>query len=221
MQNQILHSAQHTRTPAQLIRRIGTWHTAGKPFLHRFWGTMGILSFSYRAENDAIRRRIKFCIQHNKLGHQHNWLGESKHRILLGKPFLDRFLGTIGFVSFSYRAENGTIRCRIKFCTQHSTLKHQHNSLGESGQVILENASWNRSFGPIDILLLSYRSENDIIRRRIKFCIQHNTLEQQHNSLGESGQGIVLENSFYIGFWELLMFYGFVVEVKMISLDVE
>ncbi len=142
-------------------------------------------------------------------------------RYTAGNPFLYRFLGTIGILSFSYWAENDIIRCRIKFCIQHNELEHQHNSLSESGQVILENASWNRLSGTIDVLLLSYRSENDIIRRRIKFCIQHNTLEQQHNSLGESGQGILLENPFYIGFWELLMFYGFVVEVKMISLDAE
>jgi hypothetical protein len=166
MRNQIVHPAQHTRTPAQLVRRIGTRYTAGKPLLDRFLGTIGILSFSYWAENDIIRCRIKFCIQHNKL-------------------------------------------------------EDQHNSLSESGQVILENASWNRSFGPIDVLLLSYRSENDIIRRRIKFCIQHNTLEHQHNSLGESGQVILRENAFYTSLWEQLASYRSVIELKMIPLDAE
>ncbi len=75
--------------------------------------------------------------------------------------------------------------------------------------------------GTIDVLLLSYRSENDIIRRRIKFCIQHNTLEQQHNSLGESGQVILRENAFYTSLWEQLASYRSVIELKMIPLDAE
>jgi predicted ribosome quality control (RQC) complex YloA/Tae2 family protein len=50
---------------------------------------------------------------------------------------LTRFLGTIEDLLLSYRAENGTVRCRIEFCIQHNTLERQHNSLGESGQDIL------------------------------------------------------------------------------------
>jgi hypothetical protein len=78
-----------------------------------------------------------------------------------------------------------------------------------------------RTPNTIDVLLLSYGSENNIIRRRMKFGIQHNTLEHQHNSLGESGQDILLENPFYIDFWELLASYHSVIDLKMIPLDAE
>ncbi len=36
---------------------------------------------------------------------------------------LSRFLGTLGVLMFTYETGNGTIRCRIKFCTQHKTLE--------------------------------------------------------------------------------------------------
>jgi hypothetical protein len=34
-----------------------------------------------------------------------------------------RFLGTIGVLMYTNEAEKDTIRCRIKFCTQHNTLE--------------------------------------------------------------------------------------------------
>jgi hypothetical protein len=58
-------------------------------------------------------------------------------RYTAGTSSLNQFSGTIEVLSFSYPAENGTIRCRIEFCIQHNTLEEQHKWLGESGQDIL------------------------------------------------------------------------------------
>jgi hypothetical protein len=55
----------------------------------------------------------------------------------------------------------------------------------------------------------------------MKFYIQHNKLEQQHNSLGEWGQGILLGNPFLSDFLELSASYYSVTELKMILLDAE
>jgi hypothetical protein len=109
-------------------------------------------------------------------------------RYTAGTPSLTRFLGITEVLSFSYAAENGTIRCRIKFCMQHSTLEEQHKWLGESGHDILLEHSRARVLGTIEVLSFSYTAENGTIRCRIKFCIQHSTLEEQHKSSGESGQ---------------------------------
>ncbi len=54
-------------------------------------------------------------------------------RYTAGTPSFSRFLGTIEVLSLSYPAENGTIRCRIKFCIQHNTLEDQHKLVSESG----------------------------------------------------------------------------------------
>jgi hypothetical protein len=86
MQNQILHAAQFTRRTAEVVRRIRTRYTAGKPSLNLFSGTTEVLSFSYTAENSTIKCRIKFCIQYNTLEEQYKWLGESGQDILLEHP---------------------------------------------------------------------------------------------------------------------------------------
>jgi hypothetical protein len=75
--------------------------------------------------------------------------------------------------------------------------------------------------GTIDVSLFSYRFENDTIRCGMKFCTQHNPLERQHNSLGESGQDILLKQPHFNGFWELLMFHCSVIDLKVAPLDAE
>jgi ubiquitin-protein ligase len=55
-------------------------------------------------------------------------------RYTAGTTSVNLFSITIEVSSFSYPAENGTIRCRIKFYIQHNTLEEQHKSSGESGQ---------------------------------------------------------------------------------------
>jgi len=91
MRNEILHPAQDTRTPAQLVRRIGTRYTSQTASFYWFLGTIEVLLFSYRFENDTIRFGMKFCTQHNSLERQHNSLGESGQDMLLKQPHFNGF----------------------------------------------------------------------------------------------------------------------------------
>jgi hypothetical protein len=97
MQNQILHPAQPTRTPAQLVRRIGTRYTAETASFYRFLGTIDVSLFSYPTENGTIRCGRKFCTQHNPLERQHNSLGESGQYILLKQAHFSDFRELSGF----------------------------------------------------------------------------------------------------------------------------
>jgi hypothetical protein len=111
-----------------------------------------------------------------------------------GTPSLTRFSGITEVLSCSYTAENGTIACRIKFFIQHNTLEEQHKWLDLSGQDILLEHPCARFSGTIEVLSFSYTAENCTIRCKIKFCIQQDTLEEQHKSVSESGQDILLEH---------------------------
>ena len=66
MQNEIVHPAQHTRIIAQVNRRIVAGYTPRTASLGRFLGTLGVLSFTYKAGKGTIGCRIKFCAQHIK-----------------------------------------------------------------------------------------------------------------------------------------------------------
>ncbi len=101
------------------------------------------------------------------------------------------------------------------------TLKDQHKSLRESGQdILLEHLHWTGFWG-LEVLLFSYRAENGTIRCRIKFCIQQKTLEDQHKSLGESGQDILVKHPHFTDFLELWGLYRWVIELRMVPLDAE
>ncbi len=56
---------------------------------------------------------------------------------------------------------------------------------------------------------------------RIEFCIQHNTLEEQHTWLGASRHDILLEHPLWTCFRELLRFYRSVIQLRMVPLDAE
>jgi hypothetical protein len=81
--------------------------------------------------------------------------------------------------------------------------------------------SLNGFLGTIEFLSFSYPAENGTIRCTMKFCIQHNTLDEQHKSVSESGQNILLEHAHWTGFWELLRFYRSVIQLRMVPLHVE
>jgi hypothetical protein len=84
-----------------------------------------------------------------------------------------------------------------------------------------ETSSLTRFFETIENLLFSYRAENGTVRCRIKFCIPHKTLQRRQNSLGESGQGILLKQPHFTAFWELLRFYCSVIGLNVVALDAE
>jgi hypothetical protein len=70
-------------------------------------------------------------------------------------------------------------------------------------------------------LSFSYPAENGVIRSRIEFCIQHNTLDEQHNSGSDSGQDRLLEHPHETSFLELWTVYRSAIQLEMVPLDGE
>jgi hypothetical protein len=136
MENRILHLAEHTRRLAQVLRWIGPRYTAGTPspsVFGNYWGF--IVQLSSWEWYHYMQNQILHATQYTKRTAE--VVRRIGTRYTAGTPSVNRFLGTIEVLSFSYPAEKGTIGCKIKFCMQHNTLEEQHKSSGESGQDIL------------------------------------------------------------------------------------
>src|ERR1700693_5402311 len=67
----------------------------------------------------------------------------------------------------------------------------------------------------------SYRAENSTIRCRIEFCTQHNQLERQHKSTGESRQVLQVWQTFWTPYWHVKVCFSPVIEQRIVPSDAE
>ena len=143
-------------------------------------------------KNTISRWRIKFCMQRNELENQHSFTSEYQWGLLWEFPRNTGFSPKNPSFCSMTPFKNSITRCRIKFCIQHNQLGNQHRFTSEYQQRLLWELPRNLGFSPANPSFCSMTPiRNTITRCKIKFCIQHNQLGNQHSFTSEYQQGLL------------------------------